>query len=65
MLTVKEVWEKTGIPEEKLYYQIKTGKIKTVTKYGRILISDAEANRLHALEIEKRKGTRNGNIDTQ
>ena len=54
MFTIKETFVKTGIPENKLYYEVRQGRIKSIQKYGRFLIPDSEVKRLIREEEEKR-----------
>lgn len=60
MFTIQEVFVKTGIPENKLYYEIRKGRIKTTEKYGKILISKAEVDRLIQEEEERRRNEGRG-----
>jgi len=53
MFTVKEVWQKTGIPLSRLYYEIQRGYIKTQDRYGKAVISQKELDGI--IEREERK----------
>lgn len=57
MLTVQEVFEKTGVSESRIYYEIERGYIKTQKKYGRELITNAEFEKFKAKWERKRRLT--------
>ena len=55
MLTVKEVFEKTGVPEGRIYYEIERGYLKAVKKYNRMLITETEFRKFQEKVERKRR----------